>query len=125
MFVDPATAGVSAGHIFVHHAAPSDSDGPMRRFADFWEVTAVTAKRVWAARTLTETVEEIPDPDGVFYGGRLIRPIAGRHDERTLSLMRVSVESQGKPVLHLPRRHCAWISMADTWDKSPQFVHPN
>lgn len=126
MFVDPATVGVHAGQVFIFFSAPSDGDGPMRRRVEFWEVTAVTARRVWAAEMRTETVREVPDSDGVFNGGRMIAPIRGSHVPTTRSLMRVSVSDRGEVSLHLPRRRTIWrATAAARWDGSPQFTHRN
>lgn len=44
VFVDPASAGVAPGQVFVHHEANGDGDGPMKTRAKFWEVIAVTPK---------------------------------------------------------------------------------
>ncbi|WP_338857919.1 hypothetical protein WDY80_24555 (plasmid) [Gordonia hongkongensis] len=127
VFVDPASAGVAPGQVFVHHEANGDGDGPMKTRAKFWEVVAVTPRRVRAAEMVTRTVREIPDPDGVFYGGRTIVPVPGSHFAGTESLMRMSVGwmRAGEVLLHLPRRRYIWRSTAARWDGEPVFVHPN
>lgn len=125
MYIEPATAGVQRGDIFVHYEANGSGDGPMTRPVNFWEVTDLTAKRVWAARMMTKTLRLIPDSDGVFYGGRSIAPIPGKHFKGTRSLMRISIDARGVPELHLPGRRYVWISTAQPWDGSPEFTHTN
>ncbi len=99
----------------------------MKTRRTFWEVVAVTPKRIRAAEARTQTVREIPDPDGVIYGGRTIVPVPGSHVAGSEVLMRVSVGwmHAGEVLLHLPRRRYIWISTAERWDGEPVFVHPN
>lgn len=92
-------------------------------YYDFWEVVALTSKRVWVQKVDTDVVEYVPDADGIHHGGRKLRPVPGKY--LTIKVIAEVVDLHGRQALRLPKRWSTRSRYAEPFDGKPVFFHDN